>query len=101
MAVERAHVEVVYAATAQQWQLEIEVPVGTTLRGVLERARVFERLPVDVAQSMSYGIFGVACGLDTVVGDGDRIEIYRPLVDDPKVIRRRRGTRGGARKTTR
>lgn len=101
MAVDRAHVEVVYAAPDQQWQLEIEVPTGTTLRGVLEQARVFERLPVDVAQSLSYGIFGVPCGADTVVGDGDRIEIYRPLADDPKAIRRRRGTRGGARKTTR
>lgn len=101
MAVDRAHVEVVYAATDQQWQLEIEVPAGTTLRGVLERARVFERLQVEVAQSVSYGIFGVVCGPDTVVGDGDRIEIYRPLADDPKAIRRRRGTRGGARKTSR
>ena len=97
MAVERVHVEVVYAATDQQWLLELEVPVGTTLRGVLERARVFERLPITVLAGMSYGIFGVLCGPDTEVGDGDRIEIYRPLADDPKAIRRRRGSRARAR----
>lgn len=98
---DRAHVEVVYAAPDQQWQLALEVPAGTTLRGVLERARVFERLPLDLATSMSYGIFGVPCAADTVVGDGDRIEIYRPLADDPKAIRRRRGTRSRPRKTAR
>ena len=101
MGIERAHVEVVYAAPDQQWQLELDVPVGTTLRGVLERARVFERLSAAVQQGMSYGIFGVPCGPDTVVGDGDRIEIYRPLVDDPKAIRRRRGVRPRARKAVR
>ncbi len=101
MAVERLRVEVVYAAVDQQWVVALEVPRGTTLRGVLERGHVFERLSSAAREGVSYGIFGVPCGPDTVVGDGDRIEIYRPLADDPKAIRRRRGVRPRANKTVR
>ena len=90
---ERTRLEVVYAAPDQQWTLALEVPPGTTLRGALERARVHERLSVMELAVASFGIFGVPCGPDTVVGDGDRIEIYRPLADDPKLVRRRRGAR--------
>lgn len=93
MALERAHVEVVYAAPGEQWRVALELPPGTTLRGALERARVFERWPAEVTAGFSYGIFGVPCAMDAVLGDGDRVEIYRPLADDPKAIRRRRGVR--------
>ena len=93
MGAEPTRLEVVYAAPDQQWTLVLEVPHGTTVRGALERARVHERLSVSELALASFGIFGVPCGQDTVVGDGDRIEIYRPLVDDPKLIRRRRGAR--------
>ncbi|MCC6710279.1 MAG: RnfH family protein [Gammaproteobacteria bacterium] len=101
MAVERAHVEVVYAAPGEQWAIALDVPQGTTLRGALERARVFERYPPEVTAVWSYGIFGVPCAMGAVLGDGDRIEIYRPLADDPKAIRRRRGARQRARHTPR
>lgn len=96
MGVERVRVEVAYAASDQQWAVTLEVPSGTTLRGALERARIAERLSAAVLLDASYGIFGVPCSLDTVLGDGDRVEIYRPLIDDPKAIRRRRGMRQGA-----
>lgn len=101
MAVERAHVEVVYAAPDEQWFVALDVPRGTTLRGALERARVFERCPLEVTAAWSYGIFGVPCAMDAVLGDGDRIEIYRPLADDPKAIRRRRGARQRVRQKPR
>lgn len=93
--------EVVYAAADQQWLVTLELPYGTTVRGALERAHVFERLPAEVLSDVSYGIFGVPCGPDTVLGDGDRLEIYRPLVDDPKAIRRRRGARARVARTAR
>lgn len=97
MAADRTRVEVVYAAPEQQWTLVLEVPVGTTVGGALERARVHERLSVSELALASVGIFGVLCDRDTVVGEGDRIEIYRPLVDDPKLIRRRRSKRARPR----
>lgn len=97
MAAERLNVEVVYAAADEQWTIALEVPQGTTLRGALERGRVSERLSAAALASATFGIFGVPCTPETLVGAGDRIEIYRPLADDPKAIRRRRGARKRAR----
>jgi putative ubiquitin-RnfH superfamily antitoxin RatB of RatAB toxin-antitoxin module len=93
MGVERVHVDLVYAAPGEQWMVSLDVPQGTTVRGALERARVFERWPTEVTREFRYGIFGVPCGMDAVLGEGDRVEIHRPLADDPKAIRRRRGVR--------
>lgn len=97
MAVERIAVEVAWASAEQQWVVALEVPTGTTLRGALERARVDDRLPVEALAAASFGIFGVVKTLETTLADGDRVEIYRPLADDPKLIRRRRGTRRARR----
>ena len=97
MGADRTRIQVVYAAPEQQWTLTLDVPVGTTVRAVLERARVHERLSVSELALASFGIFGVLCEQDTVLAQGDRIEIYRPLADDPKLIRRRRGTRPRSR----
>ena len=93
MGADRTRVEVVYAAPEQQWTLTLDVPVGTPVRAALERARVHERLSVSQLALASFGIFGVLSDQETVVAQGDRIEIYRPLADDPKLIRRRRGKR--------
>lgn len=71
----------------------LEVPIGTTLRGALERARVEDRLTAEELAGASFGIFGVVSAPETTLADGDRVEIYRPLADDPKLIRRRRGVR--------
>ncbi|MGE0859404.1 MAG: RnfH family protein [Gammaproteobacteria bacterium] len=89
--------EVAWASAEQQWVVALEVPTGTTLRGALERARVDDRLPVEALAAASFGIFGVVKTLETTLADGDRVEIYRPLADDPKLIRRRRGTRRARR----
>lgn len=97
MGADRTRVEVVYAAPEQQWTLTLDVPVGTTVRAALERARVGERLSVSQLALASFGIFGVLCDQATVVAQGDRIEIYRPLADDPKLIRRRREKRPRSR----
>lgn len=93
MAVERIAVEVAWAGPGQQWVVALEVPVGTSLRGALERARIDERLAAAELAAASYGIFGVLRDLDTPLAAGDRVEIYRPLADDPKLIRRRRSAR--------
>lgn len=98
MPVERARVEVAYAGPAGQWVLRVEVPVGTSLRGVLERARVADRLSSEELSRSSFGVFGVLRELDALVADGERVEIYRPLADDPKLIRRRRGLRSRPRR---
>lgn len=93
MAVERIAVEVAWASAEHQWVVALEVPTGTTLRGALERARIEDRLPAEALAAVSFGIFGVVQPQETMLADGDRVEIYRPLADDPKLIRRRRGGR--------
>ncbi len=97
MAVERIAVEVAWASAEDQWVVALEVPTGTTLRAALERARVEDRLPVEALATASFGIFGVVKPPETMLADGDRVEIYRPLADDPKLIRRRRGARRARR----
>lgn len=97
MAVERIAVEVAWASAEHQWVVALEVPTGTTLRGALERARIEDRLPAEALAAASFGIFGVVQPPETMLADGDRVEIYRPLADDPKLIRRRRGGRWARR----
>ena len=70
------------------------VPVGTTVRGLIERGRVLERHPeIDLAH-YQVGIYAGFVELDTLLIGGDRVEIYRPLQADPKARRRRKAVAG-------
>lgn len=100
MDAESVRLEVVYATPEQQWILALEVAHGTTVRSALEQVGLDQRLSVSELALVSFGIFGVPCAPDTVLGDGDRLEIYRPLLDDPKLIRRRRGVRSRRQPST-
>ena len=87
-------VEVIYATLDQQVAIELEVPPGTTLRAAIERSRILERCPdIDLAVNR-VGVFGKLREPGDACRDGDRIEIYRPLVADPKQQRRRRAGQG-------
>ena len=84
-------VEVVYALPERQHRIALNVPPGTTLRGAIERSRILETCPeIDLAVN-AIGVFGRRRTLADLVADGERVEIYRPLVVDPKEARRRRG----------
>lgn len=91
-------VEVAYALPERQAILDLEVPQGTT---ALEAARLsgiavkFEGIDLDNAK---LGIFGKAVSPQQVLKSGDRVEIYRPLVADPKEVRKARAARVKERK---
>lgn len=86
-------VEVVYALRDEQVLLTLEVEEGTTVRQAVERSGILQRFPeIDLARARA-GIFGQVVGLDAPLHDGDRVEIYRPLVADPRDARRTRATR--------
>ena len=68
----------------------LRVPRGTTVRGVIERARLAERWPELDLSSQRVGIYSEPVTLETLVREGDRVEVYQPLVADPKELRRRR-----------
>lgn len=83
-------VQVCYALPEQRFLEELRVYPGTTIAQAIQDSRVLEQFPkIDLAQQR-VGIFGKLKTMDTVLREGDRIEIYRPLQADPKETRRRR-----------
>jgi uncharacterized protein len=83
-------VEVVYALPDEQRILELELPDGARIADALARAEVapgFDQL--DLA-TMPIGVYGRVVDRDHALADGDRVEIYRPLLIDPKEARRLR-----------
>ena len=81
-------IEVAYALRDEQVLLALEVEEGTTAREAVVRSGILRRFP-DLA-SAPIGIFGRVVGPDTPLRKGDRVEIYRPLLADPKDTRRTR-----------
>jgi len=78
-------IEVVYARRGSTDAVTLELPEGATVREALQAA--------GLRQAAAFGIFGRRADADTPLADGDRVEIYRPLVLDPKERRRERARR--------
>lgn len=89
----RIRVEVVYALRERQVLIALEMEAGSTVRQAVERSGILERFPrIELARD-GVGVFGKIADLDAPVRDGDRVEIYRPLVADPKDARREKAKR--------
>lgn len=88
-------IEVVYAAVDRQVLLAVTMPVGTSLRAAVLASGIAAQFPELVLADCPLGIFGkVVADADVrVVQPGDRIEIYRPLLADPKEVRRLRAAK--------
>jgi len=81
---------VAYATRDRQFHWEVRLSAQATVSEALAAARALaanEEIPWDDAP---VGIFGERCARTTIPADGDRIELYRPLPDDPRERRRRR-----------
>jgi hypothetical protein len=95
---DRIRVEVAYALPERQAILALDVAPGTT---ALEAARQsgitdkFEGIDLDNAKM---GIFGKVVSPQQILQEGDRVEIYRPLVADPKEVRKARAARAKERR---
>jgi putative ubiquitin-RnfH superfamily antitoxin RatB of RatAB toxin-antitoxin module len=90
-------IEVAYALREEQVLLELDMAEGTTARQAVERSGILQRIPeIDLARA-GLGIFGRVVAPDTPLRDGDRVEIYRPLIADPKDARRTRAGRSPRR----
>ncbi len=86
-------VEVVYALPGEQALVALEMPAGATVGDAIEASRLVQRFPdIDPARCKA-GIFGRVTSIGTVLQEGDRVEIYRPLIAEPKEARRRRAGR--------
>jgi uncharacterized protein len=94
MVAERLRVAVAYVGAAEQFLRPLEVPRGTTLRAVIEQSGVLAQCPeIDLAV-FKVGVFGRILDLDQTLSEGARVEIYRPLIADPKQARKRRAEQG-------
>ena len=92
MAADTLNIEVCYASDALQWLRALRVPAGATIEQAIALSGVLAAAPeIDLAV-MQVGIYAKKKTLDTVLREHDRIEIYRPLIADPKNARRRRKT---------
>jgi len=74
-------VEVVYATSARQLWLTVDVEPGTRVRDAIERSGILQACPEIDLGKQKVGIFAKLTKLDAEVEDGDRIEIYRPISD--------------------
>jgi len=94
MSDEKISVEVVYALPAEQVLLKSEVPQGTTIAEAVKLSGILGKFPEIDLEKGKFGIFGKLSKIDTVLREKDRIEIYRPLIADPKEVRRKRAEEG-------
>jgi hypothetical protein len=95
---ERIEVEVAYARPDEQVILALQMPDGSTIEDAIRRSGVLERFPeIDLATN-KVGVFGKVGKLDQELVPGDRVEIYRQLIADPKEARKQRAAEGRAMK---
>lgn len=90
---DRVRISVVYAMPQRQVIVELEVPDGTTVAGAVARSGLTQRFPQMESKALACAIYGRAVPLTTRVRAGDRIEVLRPLLIDPKESRRRAAAR--------
>lgn len=87
-------VEVVYALPQRQELIHLKLPAGSTVQQAVEASGLMRKYPeIDLAKN-KLGVFGKLSKLDTQLRDRDRVEIYRPLIADPKEVRKKRADEG-------
>jgi len=96
---ERINVEVSYALPRVQEVMKVSVPAGATVRDAIEASGILARYPeIELDGRNKVGVFAKLTRLDTPLRDRDRVEIYRPLIADPKAVRKKRAEEGKAMK---
>jgi len=91
---DKINIEVVYALPGEQTLLRQPVASGTTVAEAIQVSGILQKYPEIDLKVNKLGIFGKLTKADAVLRDKDRIEIYRPLIADPKEVRRKRAEEG-------
>ena len=86
-------IEVVYALPDRQVLLALPVPAGSTIEECIKLSGIVKHFPEIIISKAKVGIFSRPEKLSTVVKAGERIEIYRPLIADPKEMRKLRAAK--------
>lgn len=97
------HVEVAYALPDRQRIVALELAEACTVREAARRAGLQQQFPELDIDAVDLGVFGkvVSKPEEQLVEDGDRVEIYRPLIADPKEVRKQRAAKVRAEKGSR
>ncbi len=91
-------VEVSYALPNEQVIVVVEDAVGLTAEQAIAKSGILDKYPEINLETNKIGIFGKVKLLTEILRAGDRVEIYRPLIADPKEVRRQRAEAGKAMK---
>jgi putative ubiquitin-RnfH superfamily antitoxin RatB of RatAB toxin-antitoxin module len=86
-------IEVAYALPDKQLLIKVEAPDGCTVNEAIELSGIRRDIPDILIDPRAVGIFSRKVPLDQVLHQGDRVEIYRPLIADPKEMRKQRARR--------
>ena len=87
-------IEIAYATPERQKIIECEIVQGSSVRDAVKQSEIGEYFPEIDLENCDLGVFGKAVPPNYELADGDRIEIYRPLIADPKEVRRQRAAQG-------
>lgn len=87
-------IEVVYPLPHEQLLMKAQVSDGSTIRDGIQASGILKHYPELDLETLEAGIFGKLAKLDTPLRERDRIEIYRPLIADPKAVRKQRAAEG-------
>jgi putative ubiquitin-RnfH superfamily antitoxin RatB of RatAB toxin-antitoxin module len=87
-------VEIAYALPQQQVIIPVKITEGTTAEAAIAASGILKKFPEIDLTANRIGIFGKLSKLDAVLRHLDRVEIYRPLIADPKEVRRQRAAEG-------
>lgn len=90
----RTMIEIAYATPDLQKIIECEVDSGVSPRDVVRQSNIRQYFAEIDPETCDLGVFGKSIADDYVLADGDRVEIYRALIADPKEVRRQRAAKG-------
>ena len=91
---DQLNIEVVYALPQQQTVIALRVAPETSVQAAIEQSGIVQKHPeIDLAVN-KFGIYSRPVKGSELLQDGDRIEIYRPLIADPKAVRKQRAAEG-------
>ncbi len=80
---------IAYALPKRQVWFDIEIPEGSTVQDAINRSGILNQFPEIDLEKQKVGIFSKLTKLDAVLNEGDRVEIYRPIICDPKTVPRK------------
>lgn len=88
-------IEICYALADRQELVSIDIPDGATVLQAVEASGLLKKHPeIDPGGANKLGVYAKLVKLDAVLRDRDRVEIYRPLIADPKEVRRQKAAEG-------